>query len=246
MLDLKELSAQNRIIRSVALAALHNLEFLDKYAYRWLHVKSGFIAHYNRDGFIQHYGTPHELRQDILENAPMNLSIRGEKDVIYERIVNIITLKEDMPAKEECYQVPSITEYIESNTDILDGNHNEIHAMFYAAFANHFETGNYFMIGAHSTARIEDLAAAAEYILIRRLKEYDVEDILEFTNEDESFDPNFLNFRTDEFKFPSGNEGTINELFGMYRDCIYDVLIVTMREVILKYETNFLKIKNHE
>jgi hypothetical protein len=35
-------------------------------------------------------------------------------------------------------------------------------------------------------------------------------------------------------------------LFGMYRDCIYDVLIVTMREIILKYETNFLKIKNHE
>ena len=58
------------IVRNV-LAACKNITKLNNQGYGYIHLASGFIAHYNLGGFIAHYQT-HSLRDDILANASSN------------------------------------------------------------------------------------------------------------------------------------------------------------------------------
>jgi hypothetical protein len=56
---------EQRIIRDCVKAA-NNIKTLTDKAYRFLNLSSGFIAHYDRFGFMEHYREPGSLRQDIL------------------------------------------------------------------------------------------------------------------------------------------------------------------------------------
>ena len=74
-----------RIINNVVRAANGEIDKLSGPAYKFLHLASGFIAHYNRYGFIIHYSY-NSLKRDILNNQRFNqwLNFRpGERDYEY-------------------------------------------------------------------------------------------------------------------------------------------------------------------
>jgi hypothetical protein len=62
---------EQKIIRDCVKAA-HNIDALTDKAYRFLNLSSGFIAHYNRFGFMDHYREPGSLKQDILAHQNHN------------------------------------------------------------------------------------------------------------------------------------------------------------------------------
>jgi hypothetical protein len=55
---------EQRIIRDCVKAA-NNIETLPGNAYRFLNLSSGFIAHYDRFGFMDYYREPGSLKKDI-------------------------------------------------------------------------------------------------------------------------------------------------------------------------------------
>ena len=55
---------EQKIIRDCVKAA-RNIDDLTDKAYRFFNLSSGFIAHYNRFGFMEHYREPGSLKQDI-------------------------------------------------------------------------------------------------------------------------------------------------------------------------------------
>lgn len=61
---------QKRIAANI-IAACVDIEKLNEPAYKFLNLCSGFIAHYNRAGFIDYYDR-HSLREDIERNAGAN------------------------------------------------------------------------------------------------------------------------------------------------------------------------------
>ena len=61
----KELTAKN------VLAACKDINKLNKRGYDFLYLASGFIAHYNLEGFKAHY-SEHSLQEDIERNAAAN------------------------------------------------------------------------------------------------------------------------------------------------------------------------------
>lgn len=85
----KELTAKN------VLAACKDIEKLNKRGYNFLYLASGFIAHYNLEGFKAHY-SEHSLQDDIERNARANQwnNFRsGERDADYYH------------AKRDCYNM---------------------------------------------------------------------------------------------------------------------------------------------
>lgn len=58
------------IIKNV-IAACRDITKLNKRGYNFLYLASGFIAHYNLQGFIDYY-TDQSLAADILQNARFN------------------------------------------------------------------------------------------------------------------------------------------------------------------------------
>mgnify|MGYP000284738045 CR=1 FL=1 len=62
---------QTRIVNNVV-AACRDIKNLNKTGYDFLYLASGFIAHYNIDGFKDHYSEPGSLQRDIEENARAN------------------------------------------------------------------------------------------------------------------------------------------------------------------------------
>jgi hypothetical protein len=60
-----------RIIHDCVKAA-RNIDNLTEKAYRFLNLSSGFIAHYDRSGFMGHYGEPGSLKKDILTHQNHN------------------------------------------------------------------------------------------------------------------------------------------------------------------------------
>jgi hypothetical protein len=62
---------EQRIIRDCVKAA-NNIDTLTEKAYRFLNLSSGFIAHYNRFGFMGHYREPGSLKKDILAHQNHN------------------------------------------------------------------------------------------------------------------------------------------------------------------------------
>jgi hypothetical protein len=57
---------EQKIIRDYVKAA-NNIESLTDKAYRFLNLSSGFIAHYDKFGFMDYYHEPGNLKQDILD-----------------------------------------------------------------------------------------------------------------------------------------------------------------------------------
>jgi hypothetical protein len=62
---------EQKIIRDCVKAA-GNIDTLTDKAYRFLNLSSGFIAHYNKFGFMDHYHEPGSLKQDILAHQNHN------------------------------------------------------------------------------------------------------------------------------------------------------------------------------
>lgn len=62
---------QTRIVNNVV-AACRDIEKLNKTGYDFLYLASGFIAHYDINGFKAHYSEPGSLQRDIEENARFN------------------------------------------------------------------------------------------------------------------------------------------------------------------------------
>jgi hypothetical protein len=88
---------QKTLIVNNVLAAVTDINKLNNIGYHFLYLSCGFIAHYNRYGFINYYSTE-SLRDDIITNAQMNqwnnfhLGDRDydhqmEKKEIYNRIL---------------------------------------------------------------------------------------------------------------------------------------------------------------
>ncbi len=73
----------SRIVNNV-LQACRDISCLSLEAYRWIHVRAGFIAHYDLDGFIEEYQTCQNLRENILANQIHNTCCnRSKKDNEY-------------------------------------------------------------------------------------------------------------------------------------------------------------------
>ena len=62
---------QATLIVNNVLRACNDITKLNGTGYKYINLCSGFIAHFNRYGFIDHYSR-HSLREDILRNAEMN------------------------------------------------------------------------------------------------------------------------------------------------------------------------------
>ena len=85
----KELTAKN------VLAACKDINKLNKRGYDFLNLASGFIAHYDINGFKAHY-SEHSLQADIERNAKANQwhnFRKGERDADYYH------------AKRDCYNM---------------------------------------------------------------------------------------------------------------------------------------------
>jgi hypothetical protein len=76
---------QNLILKNVV-AACRDIGKLNKRGYTFLYLASGFIAHYNLDGFKQAFGNGAALRRAILSNQQNNQwrnFKEGEKNAEY-------------------------------------------------------------------------------------------------------------------------------------------------------------------
>lgn len=62
---------QANIVRNV-LAACKDINKLNGTGYKFLNLASGFIAHYDLNGFKAHYNEPGSLQRDIEANARAN------------------------------------------------------------------------------------------------------------------------------------------------------------------------------
>ena len=62
---------QQDLIVSNVLKACKDIELLNKTGYNYLYLCSGFIAHYDINGFKAYY-SDHSLEEDILANARQN------------------------------------------------------------------------------------------------------------------------------------------------------------------------------
>lgn len=62
---------QKTLIVNNVVAAVKNIDNLNKTGYKYLYLCSGFIAHYDLYGFIAHY-SDRSLKQDILSFAGSN------------------------------------------------------------------------------------------------------------------------------------------------------------------------------
>lgn len=76
---------QARIVNNVT-AACRDISKLNKTGYDFLYLASGFIAHYDINGFKAYYGEPGSLQADIEANARANQwhnFRKGERDADY-------------------------------------------------------------------------------------------------------------------------------------------------------------------
>lgn len=101
MLDPKTDREIRNIISSTVKAATIDITCLTHDAYVFLHISSGFIAHYNLQGFIAEYGTSANLAKDILHNREnnqytnfrpdeKNYDYYHQKGIIYNKICDAI------------------------------------------------------------------------------------------------------------------------------------------------------------
>ena len=73
----------NRIINDI-LEACKDITHLSLEANRWIHLRAGFTAHFDLDGFIENYQTCQNLHDNILANQIHNTCCnRSRKDSEY-------------------------------------------------------------------------------------------------------------------------------------------------------------------
>ena len=93
---------QKTLIVSNIVKACSNIDSLNSTGYKFINLCSGFIAHYNLQGFICAYSEPESLRRDILSYAHQNqwANFRaGDRDYeymmskkdVYNKIISQIT-----------------------------------------------------------------------------------------------------------------------------------------------------------
>lgn len=63
---------QKTLIVSNVVKACENIKKLNGTGYKFLYLCSGFIAHYNRYGFIQAYNEPESLKFNLIKNSKQN------------------------------------------------------------------------------------------------------------------------------------------------------------------------------
>jgi len=91
---------QATLIVNNVVRACNDITKLNGTGYKYINLCSGFIAHFNRYGFIDHYSR-HSLRENILRNEQANMWLNfrpGDKNYeyykskadIYRRIVESI------------------------------------------------------------------------------------------------------------------------------------------------------------
>lgn len=51
----------------------NNIQFLSQFAYHYLYLCSGFIAHYDWFGFVDYYQNVNELKEDLTRNYDANM-----------------------------------------------------------------------------------------------------------------------------------------------------------------------------
>lgn len=201
---------KNRILRNIGLVFLmQDINLLNKYAYGFIHVANGFIAHCNLYGFIRNYGNSKKLAIDIIRNQPQNqwnnfregernYEYMMQKKEIYNTICEFALQKfENIPDEEDCVKTPKIKDFIKEDSNYRKTTED--------AFRNHLVNGNYF-IGSIDR-RITDLADAAMAYNTQVVngKEKEVEFIIK------------------EMAFESGAIGNIYEMLNCYRVEIWNV-----------------------
>jgi len=94
---------QDLIVKNV-IRSLEDIESLNRTGYNFLYLASGFIAHYDINGFKAYY-SDHSLEQDILDNARQNMWLNFQpgdqnyeyyksKAEVYKRILSDIVQME--------------------------------------------------------------------------------------------------------------------------------------------------------
>ena len=111
MLKPIEKERADAIVKNI-LAACRDISLLSLESYRWLHLRSGFIAHYCREGFIEEYQTNQNLRECILAYQHANIHCtRNANDVeypyyrqqsgMYNQIVDQLNATEPAPRQRQ-------------------------------------------------------------------------------------------------------------------------------------------------
>jgi hypothetical protein len=73
----------SRIVKNV-LDACIDIKTLSQQGYQWISLRAGFIAHYNREGFIADFENSQNLRENILAYEHHNTRFnRSQKDIDY-------------------------------------------------------------------------------------------------------------------------------------------------------------------
>lgn len=206
-------SQENRIVRNIIQACTKDINKLNKYGYRWLHIMSGFIAHYNLHGFISHYGYSSALKSEILSlekdqwcnyrEGEQNYPYYKQKSEMYKRICDILRGKRRMPAESTCFKAPSLKKIIDDYKEKGYCSDNSIQTCI-DKYMHIFECGTFYC-GDYKN-RAVDLAYITEL----------------FTCLEADAKVNDDNFYHKEFIFPSGNAGTFYELMRVYGDHLYE------------------------
>jgi len=100
---------QQATIANNVLKACKDIEHLNNTGYKYLNLCSGFIAHYNLEGFKAHYRS-HSLKRDIEANYRQNQwrnFVAGERDAdyyhskrdTYNRILGGLVAMDEMDAQ---------------------------------------------------------------------------------------------------------------------------------------------------
>lgn len=156
---------KNRILRNIGLVFLmQDIKLLNKYAYGFIHISSGFIAHCNLYGFIAHYGNSKKLAIDIIRQQSQNqwnnfhkgecdYEYMMQKKEIYNTICEFALQKfENIPNEEDCIKLQNVKDLFKEEPEYRKTIEN--------AFRNHLENGNYFIDSTSIPQRVSDLADA--------------------------------------------------------------------------------------
>ncbi len=200
---------ENRIIRGIGLVfLLQDINQLDKYGYQFLCQCLGFIAHYNKQGFIQHYGNEDKLKRDVVLYVSLNQCDDYQKgDYEYEfmmqkkRIYNTV-LKisrggfDSLPADEDCYKPPKISSL---------ATENDCRRYIEDAFRRHLTNGSYVNL-KDIDVRVKDLADATIAYS---------EAISSGMGDNE--------FMNEEYLFSIGQSGSVASLLDVYREEVWEL-----------------------
>ena len=209
-----EAGKKNRILRNIGIMFLtQDINSLDKHGYNFLYLASGFIAHYNLGGFIEHYGSTQALGRDILDNKSSNQwnnFSKGERDYeymmqkkeIYNQICEFAKGNFDnIPAEEDLFKPPMVK--------TLFTEEPEWRASIEKAYSQHLAYGNYF--NTTDPQRVVDLADIT--------MAYDSR-VVNGIGENAMSDNDFLNM---EITTEKGQTGTPASLLNCYRDEIWEI-----------------------